>query len=157
MGEEKKKKICIIVSKGTLDMAYPPLILASIAAALDWEAHLFFTFWGMDIITKKKVDKLKISAVGNPNIPMPNILAVLPGMNGMVTGMMKKTLNKVGFPSIRELIKECKENGVKFYACEPTMKAFGLSREDLLDEVDDIIGAATFLELASDANVTLFV
>ncbi len=155
MSEEKK--VLIVCSKGTLDMAYPPFMIATTAAAMGWDAHLYFTFWGMDIITKKKSDKLKLAPVGNPSLPMPNILGMLPGMTAMATKMIKGKMKKSNMPSIPEMIKTAKELGVKFHACTPTMQLTGLTKEDLIPEVDDLIGAATFVDLSKEATVTLFI
>jgi peroxiredoxin family protein len=154
---EKRNKMVIICSKGSLDMAYPPLMLATTGAAMGMEVHLYFTFWGINMISKKTIDSLKISPVGNPGIPMPNILGMLPGITSMLTSMMQKKMEKIKMPSIREMIKTAKESGVKFHACSPTLDMMGLKREDLIPEVDDIIGAATYLELASEDAITLFV
>ena len=147
----------IVCSKGSLDMAYPPLMLATTGAAMGMEVHLYFTFWGVNMISRKTIDSLKISPVGNPGIPMPNIMGMLPGMTGMLTSMMQKKMDKIKMPSIREMIKTAKESGVKFHACSPTLDMMGLKREDLIPEVDDIIGAATYLELASEDAITLFI
>jgi peroxiredoxin family protein len=155
--KEKRNKMVIICSKGSLDMAYPPLMLATTGAAMGMDVHLYFTFWGVNMITKKTVDSLKISPVGNPALPMPNILGMLPGMTSMLTSMMQKKMDKIKMPSIREMIKTAKDSGVKFHACSPTLDMMGLKREDLIPEVDDIIGAATYLELASEDAITLFI
>lgn len=155
--KEQKKRIVMVCSKGTLDMVYPPFIMATTAAAMDYEVHMYFTFWGMDIINKKKVGNLKISAVGNPGMPMPTILGIIPGMTNMATWMMKKQIKQGGFPEITELIKTAKESGVKFHACDPTINVMGIKKEDLIEEVDDIIGAAAYLELASEADIALFI
>jgi len=153
----KRNKLVIVCSKGSLDMAYPPLMLATTAAAMGMEVHLYFTFWGMNMITKKTINSLKISPVGNPALPMPNILGMIPGMSSMVTSMMQKKMTKMKMPSIREMIATAKEGGVKFHACSPSMNMMGLKREDLIPEVDDIIGATTYLDLASEDAITLFV
>ncbi|MCC6028943.1 MAG: DsrE/DsrF/DrsH-like family protein [Candidatus Korarchaeum sp.] len=153
----KAKKLLIIASKGTLDMAYPPLILAQVGAAMGLEVGVFFTFWGLNIIRKDTVDKLKISPVGNPALGMPNILGILPGMTSLATSMMKKRIEGIKMASIRDMIKECKELGVKFYACSNTVELMGLKREQLIDEVDDIVGATTFLEMASEDAIVLFI
>jgi len=154
---KKKNRFLIVCSKGTLDMAIPPLIMATTAASMGMEAHLYFTFWGMDIITKKKSSKLKMASVGNPALPMPNILGVLPGMTAMITKMMKSKIKKNKMPTIQEFIKMAKDGGVIFHACTPTMKLMDVAEDDLIPEVDDLIGAATFIDLAKDASVTLFV
>jgi peroxiredoxin family protein len=152
---EQKNKLLVVCSKGTLDMAFPPFMMATTAASMDWEVHLYFTFWGMDIITKNK--SLKLSPVGNPSLPMPNILGMLPGMTAMATKMIKGKMKKANMPKIEELIKMAKDMGVKFHACTPTMQLSGVKKEDLIPEVDDMIGAATFLELSKDATTTVFV
>ena len=155
--ELKRNKLVIVCSKGSLDMAYPPLMLATTAAAMGMEVHLYFTFWGMNMITKKTIDSLKISPVGNPALPMPNILGMIPGMSSMVTSMMQKKMQKMKMPTIREMIATAKDGGVKFHACSPSMNMMGLKKEDLIPEVDDIIGATTYLDLASEDAITLFV
>jgi len=152
---EQKNKLLIVCSKGTLDMAFPPFMMATTAASMDWEVHLYFTFWGMDIITKNK--SLKLSPVGNPSLPMPNILGMLPGMTAMATKMIKGKMKKTNMPTIEELIKMAKDMGVKFHACTPTMQLSGVKKEDLIPEVDDMMGAATFIELSKDATTTIFV
>jgi peroxiredoxin family protein len=110
-------KLCIILSKGSLDMAYPAFMLANAAAAMGYEVHLFFTFWGMNVIDRRKIDNLKVSSVGNPGLPLPNILGMLPGMTSMVTGMLKGKMAKQKVPTIRELVKTAKDLGVKLHAC----------------------------------------
>jgi peroxiredoxin family protein len=155
--ELKRNKLVIVCSKGSLDMAYPPLMLATTAAAMGMEVHLYFTFWGMNMIAKKTINSLKTSPVGNPALPMPNILGMLPGMTGMVTSMMKKKMQKMKMPTIKDMIATAKESGVQFHACSPSMDMMGLKKEDLIPEVDDIIGATTYLDLASEDAITLFV
>ena len=155
--QQKRNRLVIVCSKGSLDMAYPPLMLATTAAAMGMEVDLYFTFWGMSMINKKTIDSLKISPVGNPALPMPNILGMIPGMSNMMTSMMKKNMQKIKMPSIREMIATAKESGVKFHACSNTMEMMGVKKEDLIPEVDDIIGAATYLELASEDAITLFI
>jgi peroxiredoxin family protein len=152
----EKKKLMIVVSKGTLDMAYPPFMMATTAASLDWEVHLYFTFWGMDIITNSKA--LKISPVGNPALGLPNILGMLPGMTSVATWMMKSKIKESHMPTIESLIEMAKQVGVKFHACSPTMKLSGITKDDLIPQCDDIIGAATFIDMAGEEGaVTLFV
>jgi|TARA_B100001971_G_C18197622_1_gene542499 peroxiredoxin family protein len=153
----QKRRLVLICSKGTLDMVYPPFILAMTAAAMEYEVHVYFTFWGMDIINKNKIDNLKIPAVGNPGMPIPTIIGIVPGMTRIATWMMKKQIKRGGFPEIKDAIKMAKENGAKLHACEPTMNVMGIKKEDLIDEVDDIIGAATYLDLAKDADISLFI
>lgn len=160
MKEEGTKRMAIIASKGTLDMAFPPLLLASTAGAMDVETTIFFTFYGMDIINKHKYKSLQVAPIANPAmpspVPFPNILGILPGMTALATTMMKGMMNKINWPSIPELLDACKEVDVKMIACTPTMEMTGLKKEDLIEGVH-IAGAAEFLDFALDANITLFV
>jgi peroxiredoxin family protein len=152
-----KRKVAIIASKGTLDMAYPPLILATAAAALDMEVELFFTFYGLNIIKKGAADKLQVAPIANPAmpVPMPNIIGMLPGMTPAATWMMKNLyFGKHHVATISELLEQCKELGVKLIACQMTMDVLGFKREELLDEVE-VAGAATFLAFAREAHTTL--
>jgi peroxiredoxin family protein len=153
--EEKKggEKLCIILSKGSLDMTYPALILATTGASLGMEVHIFFTFWGLDAVTRTKVEKLKISSVGNPSLGMPSILGVLPGMTSLATGMMQKKFKQLKVPTIYDMIKQAKDLGVKLHACSTTMSAMGLKESDLIPEVDDVVGASTFLTIAAGGQV----
>lgn len=165
------KKLAIIASKGTLDWAYPPFILASAAAAMDMEAVLFFTFYGLPLL-KKEID-LKVTPVGNPAMPMkmpfgskefqgfdwpiPNIISGnVPGFDTMATMLMKETFKKKGVATIEQLREMCQESGVRFIACQMTMDVFGFERKDLIDGVE-YGGAAMFLEYAADANMSLFI
>lgn len=160
MSEGTKKKMAIIASKGTLDMAYPPLILASTAAAMDVETQIFFTLYGVDIVNKKKNHSLKVAPIANPAmpspIPFPNILGVLPGMTPMATAMMKGMIKKINWPSIPELIDACREMDVKLIACTPTLEMTGVKKDDLEGGVV-VAGAAEFLDFALDANISLFI
>jgi peroxiredoxin family protein len=160
MAEEKRKRMAIIASKGTLDMAYPPLILASTAAAMDVETAIFFTLYGVDIINKKKYASLKVAPVANPAmpspVPFPNILGILPGMTPMATTMMKGMIKKINWPTIPELVQTCIEADVKMIACTPTLEMTGVKKEDLVEGVV-VAGAAEFLNFALDADITLFI
>ncbi len=157
---EKKKRIAIIASKGTLDMAYPPLILASTAVAMDAEAAIFFTLYGVDIVNKKKNRSLKVAPIANPAmpspVPFPNILGVLPGMTSLATIMMNGMIKKINWPSIPELLNLCIESGVRMIACTPTLEMTGVKKEDLVEGVE-VAGAAEFLDFAFDADISLFV
>ncbi|MBI5193341.1 MAG: DsrE/DsrF/DrsH-like family protein [Nitrospirae bacterium] len=155
---DKKKRMAIIASKGTLDMAYPPLILATTAAAMDIECSIFFTFYGLDIINKKKNKNLKVPSLANPAmpVPVPNIIGALPGMTAMATRMMKGWMNKVNVPSITDLLDIASETGVKLIACQMTMDVMGIKKDDLIKGIE-VCGAAGFLEFAANADITLFV
>ena len=155
-----QKKMTIIASKGSLDMAYPPLILATTAAAMDTDVTIFFTFFGLDIIKKGNADKLKISPIGNPAMPMPvpipTLVGSLPGMEAMATAMMKSNCKKHGVATIGQLLDAAKESGVKMIACQMTMDLFGYKKEDLIDGIQ-IGGAANWMDIAADADINLFV
>ncbi len=155
---ERKKRMAIIASKGTLDMAYPPLILATTAAAMDIECAIFFTFYGLDIINKNKNKNLQVPSLANPAmpVPMPNIIGALPGMTAMATMMMKSWMAKVNVPSITDLLNIAVESGVKLIGCQMTMDVMGTKKEDLMDGIE-VAGAAAFMEYASGADITLFV
>ncbi len=155
----RPKRVAIVSSKGTLDAAYPPLILATTAAALDMETAVFFTFFGLHILKKKGLDHLKFVPVANPAMPMPmpNLLGALPGMTGLATLMMKQTIKHKHIASIPELMELAKESGVKLWPCQMTMDMMDIKREDLIDGLEDPVGAATFLEFASHADITLYV
>jgi peroxiredoxin family protein len=146
-------KISIILSKGTIDMVYPAFFIATTAAAMGMEVHMFFTFWGLDAVRRDKVEKLKLSPVGNPSLGMPNILGVLPGMTALATMMMRKRMAEKQVPKLYDLIRQAKELGVKLHACSTTMAVMGLKESDLIPEVDDVVGATTFLQLSEGGQV----
>lgn len=156
--ESRQKRFAVVASKGSMDMAYPPLILASTAAALDMEAAIFFTFYGLDIINKNKFNYLKVPSLANPAmpIPVPNIIGALPGMTAMATMMMKSWMNKAHVASVPELLKVCQESGVRLIGCQMTMDVMGIKKSDLIDGVE-IGGAATFLDYAAEADIPMFV
>jgi len=155
-----KQKMTIISSKGSLDMAYPPLILATTAASMDFDVTIFFTFYGLDIIKKGMADKLKVSPLGNPAMPMPvpipTLISTLPGMEAMATAMMKSMFNKHGVASIGTLLDLAKESGVKLIACQMTMDVMGVKQSDIISGVE-FGGAAMWLDAAADAQVNLFI
>jgi len=135
------KKMAIIVHSGTLDKLYPVFMLASSAGAIDLETHLFFTFWGLDAVKKGGLENAK-----------------LPGVMRLGTGMMKNKIKGIGVPSLRELLKMTRSMGVtKIYACSTTMEMMDVKKEELIPEVDDIVGATVFLDIALDADIQLFI
>ena len=169
---DRTPSMTIISTKGTLDWAYPPFILASTAAALGWNVQMFFTFYGLALL-RKDISDLHVSPLGNPAMPMkmpfgpdgfqqfswpiPNVVSgVVPGFDTFATSMMKKTFKNKGVATIEELREACVESGVRMIGCQMTMDVFGFSKDDFLDETE-IGGAATFLEFAADADITLFV
>ena len=155
--EDEGKRMVIIATKGTLDMAYPPLILASTAAAFGWDVTVFHTFWGLDVLHRERSANLKLSAVGNPSMPMPNALAALPGMDAMATRMMRKRIDDNDTASIQELFETSVEMGVEFQACQMTMDLMGYTDDDLLEGVVSGVGAASALSEMADADVQLLV
>ena len=157
-----QKKLALIATKGTLDWAYPPFILASTAAALGYDTQIFFTFYGLQLL-RKDLD-LKVSPLGNPGMPMPmgmdkwfpTMGTALPGMETMMTTMMKQKIKDKGVASIEELRDACIESEVKLIACQMTVDLFDFKREDLIDEIESG-GAATFFEFAGEADISLFI
>ncbi len=157
-GRPRRKRIALVASKGTLDQAYPPLILATTAVSLGWEAGIYFTFYGLDILHAERFDKLKVASLANPSGPvqLPNVLGALPGATAAATKMMKKWMDDARMPSIPEFIEMSQELGVRFFACATTMGVMGVTEGDLIPGAD-IAGAAAFLDYAADADVSLFV
>ncbi len=155
--EIKKKRLILVVSKGTIDMLYPALVLATTAPAMGMTCDMYFTFWGLKVLTKDGVNSVKIAPVGNPGMPMPNIVGVIPGMTKMASTMMKSKIEKF-WPNVYDMIKMAKDSGVKIHACSPTMGFMDVKEENLIPEVDDIVGASAFLSWASEPDaVTLFI
>jgi peroxiredoxin family protein len=149
------KRLVIVLTKGTLDEAYPAFILATAGAATGMEVDMYFTFWGMKLLDKRTHNKAKLSPLGNPAMGMPNLLAVLPGATALVTAMMKRKIKKY-WPTIPEMMKQATELGVRIHACSPTMGLMGLTEKDLIEGVD-ICGASAFLSWAADNAVTIFI
>jgi peroxiredoxin family protein len=153
LNQDKPRKLAIICSKGSLDMAYPGLVLANAARMMGIEADLFFTFWGLEIITKSKVDKLQVTPVGNPAMHMPQMVGVLPGISTLATTMMMKEMEKLDIPPVHEFLTMVHDAGAGIYACRMAADMMHVGKEDLVDEVDDIIGAMEFLEKAEGAQL----
>ena len=149
------KKMAIIATKGALDMAYPPLILASTAAALGWEVQIFFTFYGLQLL-RKDLSGIAISPIGNPAMPMPVVVSILPGMEAMATSMMKAKMKKKGVASLEELRSLCQEADVKFIACQMTVDLFEFDKSDFIDGIE-YGGAAMFMKFAGETDVCLFI
>ena len=153
MSEERTRKLSIICSKGSLDMAYPALVLANAGRMMGIEVDLFFTFWGMDIITKSKVEHLKVVPVGNPAMHMPQMVGGFPGMTDLATSMMKKEIEKLDMPPVPEFLEMIHDAGAGIYACRMAADMMHLDEDDLVGEVDGILGAMEFLEMAEDAQL----
>jgi peroxiredoxin family protein len=156
--ETKRRRIALVASKGTLDQAYPPLILATTAASLGWEAGVYFTFYGLDIIHNDRLESLKVASLANPAGPiqLPNLLGAMPGATAAATKMMKKWMTDARMPSVPEFIDMAQGLGVRFFACSTTMGVMGVEEDDLIKGCE-IAGAAAFLDFAADADVQLFV
>jgi peroxiredoxin family protein len=169
----KTPSMTIIATKGTLDWAYPPFILASTAAALGWNVSIFFTFYGLNLL-KKDISDLKVSPLGNPGMPMkmpfgpgwfkginwniPNLIqAGIPGFESVATMLMKQTIKNNGVATIEELRSLALEADVKFTICQMTVDLFGFSHDDFIPEVKDFVGAASFLPVAQQSDVCLFI
>ncbi len=154
--EEQKSRLAIIAAHGTLDAAYPPLILGTAAIALEMEVAIFFTFYGLNIVKKDFADKLKVAPIANPAmpVPMPNIIGMLPGMTRAATAMMNSWMRKANVAKLSELLGIAAESGINLIACQMTMDVMGIKREQLIDSVQ-VGGAATFLEFASKNAITL--
>jgi peroxiredoxin family protein len=156
--KKKRRRLAIVASKGTLDMAYPPLILASSAAALGWEVGIFFTFYGLDIINAKRNKHLAVAPLGNPAmpVPVPNLIGAIPGMTAMATRMMKSWMKDANMPSVEELLDICRQSGVELIPCSTTMGVMHVKEEDLIEGLE-CSGAAAFLDYAAGADVSLFI
>lgn len=161
----KRRRLALVASKGSLDMAYPPLILASTAVAMGWEVGVFFTFYGLDIINKHKLPYLKVSPIGNPAMPapvqalpwqVPSIMGVLPGATALATSLMKGWMSDARMPSLQDMIDVVREGGGQLYACTTTMGVMGVREQDLIEGVS-CLGAAAFLDFAAEADVSLFI
>ena len=159
-----QKRMSLIVTKGTLDWAYPPFILATTAAAMDVKVSMFFTFYGLQLL-KKNLDHLQISTLGNPamempmmgmHMVMPNLMPVIPGVDAMCTTMMKNLIKKKGIASIPELRDLAIEAEVRMIACQMTLDLFEYSTCDLIDGID-IAGAATYIEVAAQSDINLYI
>ncbi len=157
-----EKKLALIATKGTLDWAYPPFILASTAAALGYETQIFFTFYGLQLL--KKDLKLSVSPLGNPGMPMPMAMdkwfpvigTAIPGMQSIMTMMMKQKMKAKGVASVEDLRDMCLEAEVKLIACQMTVDLFDMDSSEFIDGID-YAGAATFFEFAGESDVNLFV
>ena len=155
------KRLAIISTHGSLDAAYPPFILATAAVAMDMEAAIFFTFYGLEILKKGNADKLQVSPIANPAMPqpipgisVPNILGMLPGMTAVATSMMNGWMKKANVAKLSELMEVAVEMDVRMIACQMSMDVMGIKKEDLIDGVE-VAGAAAFLEYASNDAIVL--
>lgn len=163
--EQETRKIAFICSKGTLDMAYPALVMGWAALGNGIDVTIFFTFWGLDLINKERVDHLEIAPVANTsmkmtmmgiptgNLGIPQLAGVLPGMTAFATKLMKDKMAKLEIPSVREYLQMLVDAGAKLYACKMSVDMMGLEKKDFIEGVEDIVSAADFMDMTEDAQV----
>lgn len=161
---EENRKIAFICSKGNLDMAYPALVMGWAALGNGIDVTIFFTFWGMDMINKNRVDHLEIPPVANASMKMnmmgvpgyvgiPQILGMLPGMTPFATSLMNKKMKDLGVPTVREYLEMLSDAGAHMYACKMSVDMFGLKKEDFIDGVEDIVTAGDFMDMTEGAQI----
>ena len=146
-------KVAIVVSHGSLEGIYPALIMANGARMEGIEASLFFTFFGMDAITKAKQSKIRVATVGNPALGIPTLLGALPGMSAFATKQMTKKMEALDIPPLPEFVQLCADSGVRLFACKASVEMFGLKKEDFIDAVEDIITVGDFYGLAAGGQI----
>jgi peroxiredoxin family protein len=147
------EKVAIVISKGSLEGIYPGLIMANGARMDGIEADLFFTFFGLDAIRKDRSEKIKVATVGNPGLHLPTLLGALPGFSALATKMMQRQMEKIDIPPIPEFIELVADSGVHLYACKATVDMFGLTMDDFVPQVEDIISVGEFYEKAADGQI----
>jgi peroxiredoxin family protein len=153
MGDEPISKVSIIVSKGSLEGVYPGLIMANGARAEGMEANLFFTFFGLDAIHKKRYEHIKVAAVGNPGLHVPTWLGAIPGMSSLMTRYMERQIKALDIPSIPEFIEMISDTGAGLYACQASADMFHFTKDDFIDQVEDIITVGEFYEKAAGGQI----
>jgi peroxiredoxin family protein len=147
------EKVAIVIARGSLEGIYPGLIMANGARMEGIEADLFFTFFGLDAIRKDRYAKIKVATVGNPGLHLPTLLGALPGFSALATRMMKRQMEKIDIPPIPEFIELVADSGVHLYACKATVDMFGLTMDDFVPQVDDIISVGEFYERAAGGEI----
>ena len=157
---DQGRKLALICSKGTLDMAYPGLIIGNGAAQEGIEVHLFFTFWGLDIIRRKTIHKLTVTPVGNTamrmgstSLAMPQLVGMLPGMSIIASWMMRGKIKGLNVPPVGEFVTQISEAGGHLWACKMSVDMMKLTKADFVDEVEDIINVSDFLDLSRDGDI----
>lgn len=147
------EKVSIIISKGSLEGIYPGLIMANGARMEGIEVNVFFTFFGLDAIIDKRMDKVKVATVGNPGMHIPTVIGAIPGMSAFATGQMKKEMEKIDIPPIREFLEMIHDAGAHVYACKATVDMFHLSKDDFHPAVDEVISVGQFYEKSGGAEI----
>jgi len=150
---ETIEKVSIIISKGSLEGVYPGLIMANGARAEGIEANLFFTFFGMEAILKKRQSHIKVATVGNPGMHMASVVGALPGMSALATHMMEQKMEKLDIPSIPEFVEMISDTGCAMYACQASVELFGLKKDDFIEQVQDIISVGDFYSKAAGGEI----
>lgn len=148
-----QRKVAIICSKGGLDEVYPALILANGARMAGIDAFVFFTFYGLDAITESKVDHLHVNMAGNPSMPIPTVLSGLPGMESLAAVMMRKKMEELDLPGVREMLQILDGAGAELYACQLAMEMFGRTKADLVPQCKDVITVGDFYDMAEGAQI----
>ena len=148
-----QRKVAIIVSKGGLDEVYPALILGNAARMSGIDAVLFFTFYGLDAVTEKKVDHLHVNLAGNPASPIPTVIGGLPGMENLAASMMKRQMEELDLPPVREMMELLADSGAELYGCQLAMDMMKIKKGDLIPQVSDVITAGDFYEMADGAQI----
>ncbi len=147
------EKVSIIVSKGSLEGIYPALIMANGARAEGIEVNLFFTFFGLDAVNKKRIEHIKVATVGNPGMHMATLVGALPGMSALATHMMEKKMDALDIPPIDEFIEMIGDTGAGMYACKASVDMFDLDKDDFVEQIDDIITVGEFYEMAAGGQI----
>jgi peroxiredoxin family protein len=147
------EKVSIIVSKGSLEGIYPALIMANGARAEGIDANLFFTFFGLDAIHKKRFEHIKVATVGNPGMHMATMLGGLPGMSGIATHILEKKMEEFDIPPIPEFVEMIADTGAGMYACQASVDLFGMEKSDFIEQVQDIITVGEFYEIAAGGEI----
>ncbi|MEZ5141681.1 MAG: DsrE/DsrF/DrsH-like family protein [Acidimicrobiales bacterium] len=153
MGNEPIEKVSIIISKGSLEGIYPGLIMANGARAEGIEANLFFTFFGLDCVHKKRIEHIKVATVGNPGMHIPTLVGGLPGMSALATHMMEKKMSELDIPPIDEFIEMIGDTGAGMYACKASVDMFDLSEDDFVEQVESIITVGEFYDIAAGGQI----
>lgn len=147
------EKVSIVISKGSLDGIYPGLIMANGARAEGIEANLFFTFFGLDAVHRKRIEHIKVATVGNPGMHMATLVGALPGMSALATHMMEKKMEALDIPPIDEFVEMIGDTGAGMYACKASVDMFGLDRDDFVDQIEDVITVGEFYEKAGGGQI----
>jgi peroxiredoxin family protein len=147
------EKVSIVISKGSLEGIYPGLIMANGARAEGIDANLFFTFFGLDSVSRKRIDHIKVATVGNPGMHIASLIGVLPGMSTIATKMMEKKMDQLDIPPVHEFIEMIGDTGAGMYACKASVDMFGFTKDDFVDQIEDIITVGEFYEKAAGGHI----